>query len=99
MSTDEIKGALLDSFYGTERGLAARSEVRADISELITQLEARSPVSATVEDLDKLSGKWRLAYTSNSELLAVLALGKLPGLVVGDITQNIDGISNTVENK
>lgn len=75
---------------GTERGLAARSEVRADISELITQLEARNPTSATAEDLNRLSGKWKLAYTSNSELLAILALSRLPGLEVGDITQAID---------
>lgn len=29
--------------YGTERGLSARSEVRAEINELITQLEACNP--------------------------------------------------------
>ena len=37
------QAALLDSLYGTERGLAARSEVRAEINELITQLEAKNP--------------------------------------------------------
>ena len=34
---------LLDSLFGTERGLAATSEVRAEINELVTQLEARNP--------------------------------------------------------
>lgn len=36
---------LLDSLYGTERGVAASSEVRGEISELITQLEAANPSS------------------------------------------------------
>lgn len=38
-----MQAALLDSLYGTERGLAARSEVRAEINELISQLEAKNP--------------------------------------------------------
>ena len=38
-----VQAALLDSLYGTERGLAARSEVRAEINELISQLEAKNP--------------------------------------------------------
>ena len=36
---------LLDSLFGTERGLSASSEVRAEINELITQLEAKSPTT------------------------------------------------------
>lgn len=36
---------LLDSLYDTERGLTASSETRAEINELITQLEAMSPIS------------------------------------------------------
>lgn len=43
------QAALLDSFYGTERGLSARSEVRAEISELITQLEAKNPTASPSE--------------------------------------------------
>jgi hypothetical protein len=44
MSIEEIKAALLDSFWGTDRGLSASTDVRADINELITQLEAKTPV-------------------------------------------------------
>ncbi len=36
----ELKAALLDSFWGTERGLAASSDARAEINELITQVGA-----------------------------------------------------------
>lgn len=46
-----------------------------------------------------LNGEWKLVYTSNSELTALLALGKLPFVSVGDITQTIDGPSLTVINK
>jgi hypothetical protein len=43
------QAALLDSLFGTERGLAARSEVRAEINELITQLEAKNPTPSPTE--------------------------------------------------
>ena len=46
-----------------------------------------------------LNGEWKLVYTSNSELTALLALGKLPFVQVGDITQTIDGPSLSVINK
>jgi len=99
MSVSELKAALLDSLFGTERGLAARSEIRAEINELISQLEAKNPIPFPAEALESLTGSWKLVYTSNSELLAVLALSRLPFVTIGDITQKIDGITNTVENK
>lgn len=34
----ELKAMLMDSFWGTERGLAASSDSRAEINELITQV-------------------------------------------------------------
>jgi hypothetical protein len=46
-----------------------------------------------------LDGSWKLVYTSNSELLAILALSRLPFVTIGDITQRIDSVTNTVENK
>ena len=51
MSAEEVKAALLDSFWGTQRGLSAKADVRADINELITQLEAMSPVANPTEVL------------------------------------------------
>lgn len=44
-----LQAALLDSMYGTERGLAARSEIRAEINELITQLEAKNPTPSPTD--------------------------------------------------
>jgi hypothetical protein len=99
MSADELKRALLDSFFGAERGLSAGVETRAEVAELLAQLEAsRPPPEDPEEALRLLDGEWRLAYTSGSELLAVLALGRLPGVTVGDITQAIDTRRRTFEN-
>ena len=49
--------------------------------------------------MDLLSGSWKLVYTSNSELIAALALSRLPFVTIGDITQKIDGPSMTVQNQ
>lgn len=57
----KLKRALVDSFYGTDRGLKATSETRAEIIELITQLEAQNPNPAPTEALTLLNGKWILA--------------------------------------
>ena len=42
----DMQAQLLDSLFGTERGLTASSEVRAEISELISQLEAKNPTQS-----------------------------------------------------
>lgn len=100
VDANELKAILLDSFYGTERGLSVSSEARAEISELITQLEAKNPNPAPTEAIDKLSGEWTLLYTINSELIGLLGLSRLPGVQVGEIRQKIDpytlSITNTV---
>lgn len=46
-----------------------------------------------------LNGQWKLVYTSNSELFGLLGLSKLPFVTIGDITQNIQASTLTVENK
>ena len=45
-----------------------------------------------------LAGSWKLLYTANSELMPLLALGRLPLVEVGDVTQVIDGPRMTVTN-
>lgn len=52
-----------------------------------------------LQDMEALSGMWKLLYTSNSELMALLALSKLPLIEVDEITQAISAITNTVVNK
>lgn len=96
---DAVKSRLLDSFYGTNRGLSASSKTRAEVNELISRLEAMNPTPSPSYELAALSGKWRLVYTSNSEVMFLLAAENLPGLNVGDITQTIDGVGGRVENR
>lgn len=61
---DKLKQKLKDLLYGTNRGLKASSETRAEIVELITQLEAQNPTPAPTDALALLNGKWILALDS-----------------------------------
>ncbi|XP_027360449.1 plastoglobulin-1, chloroplastic [Abrus precatorius] len=93
-----LKRALVDTVYGTELGIRAGSEVRAEVSELVTQLEAANPTLAPVEEPALLNGNWVLLYTASSELLPLLAAGRLPLLKVDKISQTIDTSSFTIIN-
>ncbi|KAJ6999356.1 plastid-lipid-associated protein [Populus alba x Populus x berolinensis] len=93
-----LKGQLVDTFYGTDRGLNATSETRAEVVELITQLEARNPNPAPTEALTLLNGKWILAYTSFAGLFPLLSSGTLPLVKVEEISQTIDSENLTVQN-
>ncbi|XP_044496355.1 plastid-lipid-associated protein, chloroplastic-like [Mangifera indica] len=95
---DNLKKALVDSFYGTDRGLTATSETRAEIVELITQLEAKNPTPAPTEALTLLNGKWILAYTSFPGLFPLLSGGSFSLARVEEISQTIDSESFTVQN-
>lgn len=95
---ENLKKALVDSFYGTNRGLKATSETRAEIVELITQLEAKNPTPAPTDALTLLNGKWILAYTSFAGLFPLLSRGTLPLVKVEEISQTIDSQSFTVQN-
>ncbi len=95
---DSLKKALVDSFYGTDRGLKATSETRAEIVELISQLEAKNPTPAPTEALTLLNGKWILAYTSFAGLFPLLSRGTLPLVKVAEISQTIDSENLTVQN-
>ncbi|XP_028805970.1 plastoglobulin-1, chloroplastic [Neltuma alba] len=93
-----LKQALVDTVYGTEFGFRARSEVRAEVSELVNQLEAANPTPAPVEEPRLLNGTWVLLYTASSELLPLLAAGSTPLLKVDKILQTIDTDSSTIVN-
>lgn len=43
-----------------------------------------------MQAIDKLSGNWKLLYTVNSELTGLLGLGRIPGVEVGEISQDIN---------
>ncbi|MEW5302029.1 MAG: hypothetical protein WDW36_004841 [Sanguina aurantia] len=95
-----MKAALLDALYDTERGLSARADVRSEINELISQLESMAPsVESAEQALEDLNGTWTLYFSSDAPTLAILALGKLPFVTIGDMTQRIDSQMQTIENK
>jgi hypothetical protein len=100
-SAEAVKAKLMDAVAGTKRGLAASGVERARINELIATLEASNPTPSptTAEGATRLAGEWKIAYTSASELLLLLASENLPGVTIGDITQAIDVVNGTVENR
>lgn len=56
----ELKRCLVDNTYGTEFGFRAGPEVRAEVSELVNQLEAANPIRAPNEAPGVLDGNWIL---------------------------------------
>lgn len=60
MEVEDLKRCLVDSFYGTELGLKATAEVRAEVFELVNQLEAKNPTPAPTEAFEVLDGNWIL---------------------------------------
>uniref|UniRef100_A0A6V7QZ36 Plastid lipid-associated protein/fibrillin conserved domain-containing protein n=1 Tax=Ananas comosus var. bracteatus TaxID=296719 RepID=A0A6V7QZ36_ANACO len=94
----ELKQCLVDSIYGTEFGFRASADTRAEILELVNQLEAENPTPAPTEAPELLDGKWILLYTAFSELLPLLAVGTTPLLKVKQITQEIDTKSMKIVN-
>ncbi|KAG2326697.1 hypothetical protein Bca4012_035634 [Brassica carinata] len=96
--TRELKRCLADTVYGTELGFRAGSEVRAEVLEIVNQLEALNPTPAPVENPELLDGNWVLLYTAFSELLPLLAAGSTPLLKVKSISQSIDTKSLSIDN-
>ncbi|KAL1201726.1 Plastid lipid-associated protein 2 [Cardamine amara subsp. amara] len=96
--TERLKRSLADSLYGIDRGLNASSETRAEIGDLITQLESKNPTPAPTEALFLLNGKWILAYTSFVGLFPLLSRGIVPLIKVDEISQTIDSDNFTVQN-
>lgn len=88
----------MDTVYGTELGFRAGAEVRAEVSELVSQLEAENPTPAPMEASDLLDGNWVLLYTAFSELLPLLAVGTTPLLKMKKICQSIDSRSLSIVN-
>ncbi|KAF5207498.1 Plastid lipid-associated protein chloroplastic-like [Thalictrum thalictroides] len=93
----ELKRSLVDTFYCTDLGFNTSSEVRAEVSELVTQLEALNPIPAPSSS-SSLGGNWVLLYTAFSELLPLLAAGTTPLLKIKKIGQSIDTRNFTIEN-
>ncbi|KAK4769358.1 hypothetical protein SAY86_027508 [Trapa natans] len=94
----ELKRCLVDTVYGSDLGFRASPEVRAEVLELVNQLEAANPTPAPVEASGLLDGNWVLVYTAFSELLPLIAAGNIPLLKLDKICQSIDSGSLTIVN-
>ncbi|KAF8032543.1 hypothetical protein BT93_D1446 [Corymbia citriodora subsp. variegata] len=94
----DLKRCLVDTVYGTDFGFRAGQEVRAEVLELVNQLEAANPTPAPVDATGLLDGNWVLVYTASSELLPLLAAGATPLLKVERISQSVDTSNLTIVN-
>ena len=80
---------LLERAAGSGRGARATAEQRADVAELVAELEALDPCTSAAAAAALLPGTWRLAWTGTSELFAFLLADNLPLVECGEITQTI----------
>ncbi|GER34655.1 plastid-lipid associated protein PAP / fibrillinfamily protein [Striga asiatica] len=105
----ELKRALLDTVYGSDLGFRASAEVRAEVHELVSQLEAANPTLAPTESTGLLDGNWVLkaitkaaaAQIANDfkELLEYTAFSELlPLLAAGTIPSvKVKKISQSID--
>ncbi|KAK9863167.1 hypothetical protein WJX84_003929 [Apatococcus fuscideae] len=97
--SERLKASLLNAVSTTGRGLQVESHKAADISEMVSKLESACPSLNVTQAASRLDGCWNLAYTANSELIVFLGLGRVPGIQVGAIVQEIDSIAGTFVNQ
>ncbi|KAJ6813402.1 putative plastid-lipid-associated protein 2, chloroplastic [Iris pallida] len=95
--TRALKEKMFEAFRGTDRGLRASGETRAEVDELIAQLEAKNPTPAPTEAVALLDGKWILVYASFSQFFPLLGSGSLL-MNADEILQSIDSETFTVQN-
>ncbi|KAK9811509.1 hypothetical protein WJX72_005075 [[Myrmecia] bisecta] len=94
------KAQLLDSVYGTGRGLDAPVDVRAKVEKLLHELEGLKPRLRPAKALELLAGRWKMVYTSSAQVLMLMnAIRQIPLIAIGDISQAIDSETAMVHNK
>uniref|UniRef100_A0A0D9W7Y5 Plastid lipid-associated protein/fibrillin conserved domain-containing protein n=1 Tax=Leersia perrieri TaxID=77586 RepID=A0A0D9W7Y5_9ORYZ len=86
------KADLLRLIADQRRGLDTQSDPSrlADIVSCIDALAASAPGADTVSDADKLSGTWRLLWTTEQEQLFIVRNAPFFRTAAGDVLQVID---------
>ncbi|XP_071695752.1 plastoglobulin-1, chloroplastic-like [Rutidosis leptorrhynchoides] len=74
---EDLKRCLVDSVYGTGLGFSASQEERAEILELVNQLEAVNPTNAPTDSVELLDGNWVVEMCISWVLSVVLSVGAL----------------------
>lgn len=78
------KTALLEAIAGQNRGILSTIDEKQVIVDAVSRLEQENPTHHPLQATDKLSGDWRLLYTTSDELLRI---DRLPLYSLGQIYQ------------
>jgi len=89
------KAKLLEAIAGRNRGLLTTESEKQAILAAAANLEAHNPTPRPVEAPEKLTGNWRLLYTTSQGLLG---FDRLPLLKLGQIYQYIQASEGKVYN-
>ncbi len=82
------KAELLAAIAGTNRGVITTEANRSLVLDKVVQLEIQNPIPQPLSERERLSGVWRLIYTTSQDLLG---LARLPVIPAGPIYQCIRG--------
>lgn len=82
------KAELLAAIAGTNRGVITTEANRSLVLDKVVQLEVQNPTPQPLSERERLSGVWRLIYTTSQDLLG---LARLPMIPAGPIYQCIRG--------
>lgn len=82
------KAELLAAIAGTNRGVITTEANRSLVLDKVVQLEVQNPTPQPLNERERLSGVWRLIYTTSQDLLG---LARLPVVPAGPIYQCIRG--------
>ncbi len=89
------KAELLEAIAGRNRGLLTTEPEKQAILAAAANLEVHNPTPRPVEAPEKLTGNWRLLYTTSQGLLG---FDRLPLLKLGQIYQYIQASEGKVYN-
>ncbi len=89
------KAKLLEAIAGKNRGLLATDADQRTILGAIALLETENPTPRPLEEPAKLSGNWRLLYTTSTDLLRI---EQIPFFKLGQIYQVVRTASAQIFN-
>lgn len=98
MSTEELKRELFMLSGACDRGFRASPAQRAELLDVVAQLEQSAPCESPVDD-PRLLGDWALVYTNGLDVISLALLGPLAS--VAGVFQNVfegDGDGFRIEN-
>mmetsp|Transcript_2462 Transcript_2462/g.3603 ORF Transcript_2462/g.3603 Transcript_2462/m.3603 type:complete len:246 (+) Transcript_2462:29-766(+) len=98
-SLDHLKTSFLKLTVSSNRGINSSEKQRETIMELIDKLEEinpnKEPNVGLKEGVSPLEGSWKLIYSNSPD---ILSLSLVPGILIGEIYQNIYGMREEIDN-